>query len=196
MQEFGQILGHPLGQRGDEGAIALSRGLLGLVDQIVDLVLDRLDLDRRIDQPGRADDLLGEDAAGLLHLPRAGRRRDRDRLRAHRVPFVEAKRPVVDAARQPEAIFGERDLAAMVAARHRADLRHGLVALVDEQQGVFGQIFEQGRRRLAGQAAGEEAAVILDPGAASRSRRSSRGRNWCAARAVAPRATCLRRPAP
>ena len=60
--------------------------------------------------------------------------------------------------RQAEAIFGERDLAAMVAARHRADLRHRLVALVDEQQGVFGQIFEQGRRRLAGQAAGEEAA--------------------------------------
>jgi hypothetical protein len=30
---------------------------------------------------------------------------------------------------------------------------------------VFGQIFEQGRRRLARQAAGEEAAVILDAGA-------------------------------
>ena len=53
----------------------------------------------------------------------------------------------------------------MVAARHRADLRHGLVAFVDEQQGVVGQIFEQGRRRLAGEAAGEEAAVILDAGA-------------------------------
>ena len=32
---------------------------------------------------------------------------------------------------------------------------------------VVGQIFEQGRRRLAGQAAGEEAAVILDPRAAA-----------------------------
>ena len=83
------------------------------------------------------------------------------------------------------------DLAAMVAARHRADLRHRLVALVDEQQGVFGQVFEQGRRRLAGQAAGEEAAVILDAGAASRWRRSSRGRNWCAARAAALRAAAL-----
>ncbi len=69
--------------------------------------------------------------------------------------------------RQPEAIFGERDLAAVVAARHRADLRHRLVALVDEEEGVLGQIFEQGRRRLAGQAAGEEAAVILDPRAAA-----------------------------
>ena len=66
---------------------------------------------------------------------------------------------------QPEAVFGERQLAAMVAARHRADLRDGLVALVDEQQRIVGQIFEQGRRRLAGQAAGQEAAVILDAGA-------------------------------
>ena len=55
----------------------------------------------------------------------------------------------------------------MVAARHRADLRHRLVALVDEQQGIVGQIFEQGRRRLARQAAGEEARVILDAGAAA-----------------------------
>ncbi|MCI1756434.1 MAG: hypothetical protein LKM31_11990 [Sphingobium sp.] len=58
-------------------------------------------------------------------------------------------------------------LAAVVAARHRADLRHGLVAFVDEQQRVVGQIFEQRRRRLAGQAAGEEARIILDPRAAS-----------------------------
>src|SRR3546814_8601199 len=55
----------------------------------------------------------------------------------------------------------------MVALRHRADLRDRLVAFVDEEQGVVGQIFEQRRRRLAGQAAGEETAVILDPLAAS-----------------------------
>jgi hypothetical protein len=53
----------------------------------------------------------------------------------------------------------------VVAPRHGADLRHRLVALVDEQQSVVGKIFEQGRRRLARQAAGEEAAVILDTGA-------------------------------
>ncbi len=98
VHELGQILGHPLGERGDERAVALAGGDPGLVDQVVDLVLDRLDLDRRVDQAGRADDLLGEDSAGLLQLPRAGRSRDGDRLRAHRVPFVEPQRPVVDAA--------------------------------------------------------------------------------------------------
>ncbi len=41
------------------------------------------------------------------------------------------------------------------------------MAFVDEQQRIVGEIFEQGRRRLAGQAPGQEAAVILDPGAAA-----------------------------
>jgi hypothetical protein len=97
VQEFGQILGHPLGQGGDERSIALGRGRLGLDDQVVDLVLDRLDLDRGVDQPGGPDHLLDEDAAGLLQLPGAGSRGDRHGLRAHRIPLVEAQRPVVDA---------------------------------------------------------------------------------------------------
>ena len=161
---FGQVLGHALGQRGDQDAVAAAHRLPGLVDHVVDLAFDRPHLHRRVDQPGRADHLLGKHAAGAAHLPRARRRRHVDRLRAHRVPFVEAQRPVVDARRQAEAIFGERDLAAVVAPRHAADLRHGLVAFVHEQERILGQIFEQGRRRLARQPAGEEAGIILDAG--------------------------------
>jgi hypothetical protein len=56
----------------------------------------------------------------------------------------------------------------VVAARHRSDLRHGLMALVDEQQGVLGQIFEKRGRRLARQAAGQETRIILDSGARAR----------------------------
>jgi hypothetical protein len=78
-------------------------------------MLGRVDFDRRIDQPGRADDLLGEDAAGLLHFPLARRGRDMHRLRAHRVPFLEAQRAVVHAGGQAEAIFGQRRLAPEVA---------------------------------------------------------------------------------
>src|SRR5690606_31372220 len=136
-------------------------GRLGLGDAVLHLVLYRAHLDRRIDQPGRADHLFGEHAAGLLELPWAGRGRHGDRLRAHRIPLVEPQRTVVDTARQAEAVLGERDLAAVVAARHRSDLRDRLVALVDEQQRVLGQVLEQRGRRLARQAAGEEAAVVL-----------------------------------
>ena len=66
---------------------------------------------------------------------------------------------------QAEAVLGQGEFAPVVAAVHAADLRHGLVALVDEQQGVVGDVFEEGRRRLAGPAAGEVAAVVLDAGA-------------------------------
>jgi hypothetical protein len=61
---------------------------------------------------------------------------------------------------QAEAIFGQRDLAAVVAARHRADLGHGLVAFVHEQQRVVGQIFEQ--RAAARRAGGRRGSVVLD----------------------------------
>ena len=140
-------------------------GLADLAEHVVDLAARRADLDRRIDQAGGADDLLGEDAAGLLHLPAAGRGRDGDGLRAHRVPLLEAQRAVVHAGGQAEAVFGERRLAAEVAAIHAADLADGDVALVDEHQGVVGEVFEQRRRRLAGLAAGEIARIVLDAGA-------------------------------
>ena len=127
--------------------------------------LGRAHLDRRVDQAGGADDLLGEDAAGLLHLPGAGRGRDVHGLRPHGVPLLEVERAVVHAGGQAEAVFGQGRLAPVVAAEHAADLRHGDVALVDEHQGVVGEVFEEGRRRLAGLAAGEVARVVLDAGA-------------------------------
>ena len=52
------------------------------------------------------------------------------------------------------------------------------MAFVDEDQRVLGQIFEQGRRRLARRAAGEIARIILDAGADFRSPPSSRCRSW------------------
>src|SRR5690606_2270805 len=95
----------------------------------------------------------------------AGRGRNADGGGAHRVPFLEAQRPVVHAGRQAEAVFGERRLAAEVAAIHAADLRDGDVRLVDEDEGVVGDVFEERRRRLARRAAGQVARIVLDAGA-------------------------------
>src|SRR6476659_4954479 len=114
MEILGEVLRHALGQGGDEGAIAFLGSEPRFVDEIVALVLDGLDLDRLLDDPGRADYLLGAHAARLVHFPWPGSRRDEGRLRAHRVPLVEAQGPVVDATRQPEAVLGKRDLPAMV----------------------------------------------------------------------------------
>ena len=88
-------------------------------------------------------------------------------MRAHHVPFLEPQRTVVHAGGQPEAVFRQRRLAAEVAFEHAADLRHRDVALVGEHQRVVGDIFEQGRRRLAGAASGQIARIVFDAGAAA-----------------------------
>ena len=136
MHVFGQVLGHLLGQHGDQGAVALGRHVLALGDHVVDLaeaVLGhRADLHRRVDQAGGADHLLGEHPAGLLHLPLGWGGRDIDAGRAHGLPLLELERAVVEAGGQAEAVFGQGELAPVVAPVHGADLRHGLVTLVDE----------------------------------------------------------------
>ena len=162
---LGEVLGHALGEHGDQRAVAGARDLAHLVDQVVDLRLGGAHLDGGIDQAGRADHLLDEGAAGLGQLPAAGRGRDVHGLRPHGVPLLEAQRAVVHAGGQAEAVLGQRRLAPVVAAEHAADLRHGDVALVDEHQRVVGQVLEQRRRRLARLAAREIARVVLDAGA-------------------------------
>ena len=141
------------------------RHLADLVEEVVDLHRHRADLDRRVDEAGRADHLLGEDAAGLLDLPGRRGRRDEDRLRAHRVPLLELERAVVHAGGQAEAVLGEGELAAVVALVHAADLRHRDVALVGEDDGVVGDVLEEGGGRLAGLPPGQVARVVLDAGA-------------------------------
>ncbi len=150
VQVFRQILGHALGQHGDQRSVAGGGGLADLAQHVVDLGAGRADFHRRVDQAGRTDDLLGKDAAGLFHFPGGRRCRHGDGLRPHGIPFLEAQRPVVHAGRQAKAVFGQRRLAPEVAAIHAADLGNRDMAFVDEQQGVVGNVFEQGRRRLAG----------------------------------------------
>ena len=88
VQVFGEVLGHALGQHRDQRAVALARDLADLADQVVDLGARRPHLDRRIDQPGRADHLLGEHAAGLVPSPtgRASPRRRRSAAASRPIP--------------------------------------------------------------------------------------------------------------
>ena len=165
MHIFGKIFCHLLGQGGDQGAIALSRHFAAFGDQIVDLGVHGPDLDWGIDKSGGADHLFGEDAAGALHLPGAGRGPHKDRLRAHRVPFLELQRTVIDAAGQTKAIFGQGEFAAIIAFIHGTDLRHRDMAFVGKDQRIVGQIFKQSGRRLARLTAGQPARIILDAGA-------------------------------
>ena len=159
---FGQILGHALGQHRHQNAAALQGHLPHLGQQVIHLALHRADVTNGVHQPGGADHLLGEDAAGALHLPGAGGGGDEDGLRPEGIPFLKAQRAIVDAARQAETMLDQGGLAGKVAAEHAADLRHGDVAFIDDQQGIVWQIFKQRGRRLARIAAGEIARIILD----------------------------------
>src|SRR5207248_3454761 len=76
--------------------------------------------------------------------------------------LVEAQRPVVERRGKPEAEIDERLLARAVALVHAADLRNGLMGLVDEDDEVRREIVEQGVRGRARRSAVEDARVVLD----------------------------------
>ena len=115
-----------------------------------------------IDEAGGADDLLDDDAGGAGEFVGAGRGGDVDGLVDAVLELLEFERAVVHGGGQAEAVVDEILLAAAVAVPHAVDLGDGGVALVDEEEEVAGEVVEQGGRRLAGQAAGEVARVVLD----------------------------------
>ena len=145
-----EILRHALRQRGAEDALVLRRAIANLGEQIVDLARDGAHFDVRVHQTGRPNDLFDEDALRLFDLVFAGRRRDVKKATMN-VAFelVEFERAVVERARKAESVFDQGLFARAVAAIHCADLRHGLVRLVEDEQEVLREIIDQRRRRLA-----------------------------------------------
>ena len=93
------------------------------------------------------------------------RGRDEDRARRERQELVEHQRPVVERARQTEAVLDERQLARAVAVEHPADLRQRDVRLVDDDEEVLREVVEEAGRPLARFAPGEMPRVVLDAGA-------------------------------
>lgn len=161
-----RLLGHPLGERGDEDALVALGAALDLLEQVVDLALGRLDDDLRVDEAGGADDLL-DDAVGDAHLVAAGGRGEVDRLADALLELLPLERTVVHRRGQAEAVLDERALAGGVALVHRADLRHGHVRLVDHDEEVVGEVVEEAVRRLARLAAVDVPGVVLDARAES-----------------------------
>ncbi len=161
----GEVLGHLLGQRGDQDPLVLLGAVADLVDQVVDLALGRLDDHLGVDQPGRPDDLLDDVAADLGQLVVARGRGQVDGLADPVEELLPAQRPVVHRARQPEAVVDQVALAGHVAFVHPADLRDRDVRLVDDEQEVLGEVVEQAVGRRAALAAVDVHRVVLDAGA-------------------------------
>ncbi|CAB5032326.1 unannotated protein [freshwater metagenome] len=158
----GQVFTHLLRQGGDQRSLPELDPLLDLSQQVVDLIQRLANYDHRIDDSGRTHDLLG-DHAGVIAFVDTGSGADEDDLRRDREELLKGLRAVIHRARQPEAVVDERLFAAAVAFVHRANLRHGLVRLVDEADEVVGEVVDQAVGPLARLAAVKDSRIVFNP---------------------------------
>jgi hypothetical protein len=164
---LGQVLGHALGESGDKHTLVSGHACADLRQQVVDLAFDRPDLHHGIHETGGANHLLDEHSLGPRHFVGPGRGRDVDRLTDALLEFREVEGSVVDGRRHAEAVLHQRRLALTVACGHPAHLGHTLVRLIDDEDGVLGEVVDEGGGRFAGGASGKVARVVLDAVAAS-----------------------------
>ena len=189
-QVVGEVLGHLLRERGDQRALAGLGASADLVHQVVDLVLGLAHLDL-------AGPRCPSGARSARRSARSGCARTRPAWPTRTRSAGDVGRnsskvcgPVVQRARQPEAVVHERLLARAVALVHAADLRHRLVRLVDEARRS-----RPGRSR-AGSTAGRPAGGRRGCASSSRFRCRSRARasspcrTGCAGAGGATRAAC------
>ena len=138
-QIVGELFRHSLGQRGDDAALPFGDAPAYLIEQVVDLPLGGLDLYQRVEQSGRADDLL-DDLLAVFVFIRAGRGGHIDGLVHMVFELAEVERAVVQRRRQPKAELHKRLFAGLVAAVHPAYLRQRHMRFVNEQQVVLREV--------------------------------------------------------
>ena len=140
--------------------------LMDLAQEVIHLSFDGTHFDGRIQEPRRADDLLGQICLDA-HFIRPRRRRDVDDLIDALGEFVKRQRAVIQRRRQTEAIVDERTLSRLVAIVHRAQLRHRHVRLIDHEEEILGKIVQKGEWRLTRLPVRHVAGIILDARAVS-----------------------------
>ncbi len=160
----GQVLGHLLGQGGDQHPAALCHHRVDAQPQVVDLAGGGNDVHLGVDQSGGPDDLF-DDVGAVLELPGTWGGRQQDDLAGALDELLESQGPVVHGRGQPEPVVDQGLLAGPVPGVLAPELGHGYVTFVHHHQVVLGEEVEQGERRLAGRPAVEVPAVVLDAAA-------------------------------
>ena len=163
-QIVGEILGHLLGQRGDQHPVLGGHFGVDLLDQIIDLALRGLHHDLGIHQPGGTHDLL-DDLRGHPDLVVRRGGGHEDALVDPILPLLETQRPVVRGGRQPESVLDQGELARPIALVLPVDLRDGLMGFVENHQEILREEVQQRVRCLSGTAAVDRCRVVLDAGA-------------------------------
>ena len=148
-QIISQLLGHALGQRGDQHALVLVDADADFLQHVVNLTRGRAHLDLGIHQAGGAHQLLHH-LAGMVFFPLGRRGRDKNGLAHLGLELFKLERPVVERARQPKTVLHQRGLARTVAVVHAAELADQHMGLVQKHHRVLGQVIGQRGGRFAG----------------------------------------------
>ena len=131
---------------GDQRALVALDAHFDLLHQVVPIWLRLGRTSMGGQQPGRADELFDQDAAGLLHFVVAGRgARENDRLTSLS-ELGEVERAVVHSGGQAETEVDQAELARPVAAEHALHLGK-VVALVDDHQIIIRKVIQQAEGR-------------------------------------------------
>src|SRR5208337_634479 len=101
---FGQVLGHSLGERGHQDAVAGLYLLADFANKIVNLEVRRAHFDLRVNKAGGPDDLLYDPPSGSGKLIGAGSCGNIYDLFDPVLEFIKIERPVVERRRQPEPV--------------------------------------------------------------------------------------------
>lgn len=156
----GELLGEALCQRHNPAAVAPGDGLLALPDDVRGLAFDGPGGDHRFQEAGGPDDLL-RDPLRFVSLVGARGRRDEDHVPHVALELLEPEGAVVVGRGEPEAVVHEGLLPGAVAVVHPVELGDGLVALVDKEEGVPGEVVEQAVGLLPGRPEVEVPGVVL-----------------------------------
>ncbi len=160
-QIIGELLGHALGQCGDQHALVLVHTDADFLQHVVHLVGGGAHLDLRVHQPRGAHDLLNHFARMRLFII-SGCGRDEDALAHAFFKLFELERAIVERAGQPKAVLHQRGFARLVAVVHGVELADHLVALVQKHDRVGRHVIGQGAGRVAGGSARQMPGVVLN----------------------------------
>ncbi|OPZ71922.1 MAG: hypothetical protein BWY82_01566 [Verrucomicrobia bacterium ADurb.Bin474] len=146
-QKRGNILRHPLGQRGHQHPLPGFSRLIDFPDQILDLSIRRPNLHHGIQQTGRPDHLLRHHSRHPDLIPGRGRRH-KQRLPTHLPEFLRLERPVVHRTGQAEPVLHKLLLPGPVPEIHSLKLRNRNMALIHKEHEILRKEIDQAPRPL------------------------------------------------
>ena len=160
-QVLSQILRHALGEGRNQHTLITLNAHANLLKQIINLTLGRLDHNLRVNQTGRANNLL-HITISLRQLILTRGRRKVNRLTDTLQELLPLQRAVIHRRRQTETMLHQGALTRHITLIHGTNLRNRHVRLVNNQQEIIREIIQQTVRGATGGTTVNMARVVLN----------------------------------